>query len=61
MESGSDVRKAWKCEDCEKIFKSETDRMPSASTAETDTALNARNLNLANIQAQAQPQVHKRT
>ena len=28
MESGSDVRKAWKCEDCEKIFKSETDRMP---------------------------------
>ena len=26
-ESGSDVREAWKCEDCEKIFKSEKDRM----------------------------------
>ena len=26
-ESGSDVREASKCEECEKIFKSETDRM----------------------------------
>ena len=26
-ESGSNVREAWKCEDCEKIFKSEKDRM----------------------------------
>ena len=26
-ESESDVREAWKCEDCEKIFKSEKDRM----------------------------------
>ena len=26
-ESGSDVREAWKCEDCKKIFKSEKDRM----------------------------------
>ena len=26
-ESGSDVREAWKCEDYEKIFKSEKDRM----------------------------------
>ena len=26
-ESGSDGREAWKCEDCEKIFKSEKDRM----------------------------------
>ena len=33
-ELGSDVREARKCEDCKKIFI-------SASTAETDTALNA--------------------
>ena len=26
-ESGSNVREAWKCEDCEKVFKSEKDRM----------------------------------
>ena len=26
-ESGSDVREAWKSEDCKKIFKSEKDRM----------------------------------
>ena len=26
-ESGSDGREPWKCEDCEKIFKSEKDRM----------------------------------
>ena len=26
-ESGSDVREAWKCEDCKKIFKSEKVRM----------------------------------
>ena len=26
-ESGSDVREAWKCEDCKKIFKIEKDRV----------------------------------
>ena len=40
-ESGSDVTEAWKCEDCEKTLKVRKTECSSASTAETDTALNA--------------------